>query len=54
MKITGTKADFQELYKFMEASELREIRDSKVLDEVLNELQELIAYMEKGEKYGGL
>ena len=54
LKITGTNADFQELYKFMEASELREIRDSKVLDEVLNELQELIAYMEKGEKYGGL
>lgn len=31
LKITGTKADFQELYKFMESSELREIRDSKVL-----------------------
>lgn len=54
LKITGTKADFQELYSFIESSELREIRDSKVFDEVLNELQELIAYMEKGEKYGGL
>lgn len=54
LKITGTKADFQELCNFIEDSELREIRDSKVLDEVLNELQELIAYMEKGEKYGGL
>ena len=54
LKITGTKADFQELYNFIEASELREIRDSKVFDEVLNELRELIAYMEKGEKFGGL
>jgi hypothetical protein len=54
LKITGTKADFQELYNFIESSELREIRDSKVFDEVLNELHELIAYMEKGEQFGGL
>lgn len=54
LKITGTKADFQELYSFIESSELREIRDSKVFDEVLNELHELIAYMEKGEQFGGL
>jgi len=54
LKITGTKADFQELMEFMQASELREHRDSKVFDETINELRELVSYMEVGEEYGGL
>lgn len=54
LQITGTIDDFQELREFMQSSELREHRDSKVYDEVMNELNELISYMKKGEEYGGL
>lgn len=54
LKVTGTKEEFQELYNFMESSELREYRDSKVFDEVLNEIQELINWIDTGEHYNGI
>lgn len=54
LKVTGTKEEFQELYNFMESSELREYRDSKIFDEVLNEIQELINWIDTGEHYNGI
>lgn len=54
LKVTGTKEEFQELYNFMESSELREYRDSKILDEVLNEIKELINWIDTGEQYNGI
>ena len=54
LKVTGTKEEFQELYNFMESSELREYRDSKIFDEVLNEIQELINWIDTGEQYNGI
>lgn len=54
LKVTGTKEEFQELYNFMESSELREYRDSKILDEVLNEIKELINWIDTGEHYNGI
>lgn len=54
LKVTGTKEEFQELYNFMESSELREHRDSKIFDEVMNEIKELINWIDTGEHYNGI
>jgi hypothetical protein len=42
LKLTGTKEEFEELRQFLEASELRETRDSKVTDNVIDELDGII------------
>lgn len=54
LKVTATKEEFQKLYKLIEASELGDIQYSRIYDNVLTELQDLIQYMSVGEEYGGL
>ena len=54
LKVTATREEFQELYDFMESSDLRQHRDSKVFDEVLNEIQEIIHWIDTGTEYGGI
>lgn len=45
LTLTGTREEFMELRIFLEASELRETRDSKITDDVLEELEEIIRYL---------
>ncbi len=45
LTLTGTREEFMELRNFLEASELRETRDSKITDDVLEELEEIIRYL---------
>ena len=54
LKVTATREEFQELYNFMESSGLREYRDSKIFDEVLNEIEEIIHWIDTGTEYGGI
>lgn len=42
LTLTGSRHEFIELRDFLEASELREIRNSKITDDVLEELEDLI------------
>lgn len=50
IKVTATKEELKELYRFVEASELREYRDSKIFDELLNEIKETIHTLDDYEK----
>lgn len=43
--LTGTRNEFIELRDFLESSELREIRNSKITDDVLEELNDIILYL---------
>lgn len=43
--LTGTRDEFIELRNFLEASELRETRNSKITDDVLEELNDIILYL---------
>jgi hypothetical protein len=52
LKLRGTKEEFEELYNFLVASDLREHKDSKVVDNVLKELEEVIQYIGDCEPYG--
>lgn len=42
LALTGTRNEFIELRDFLEASELRETRKSKITDDVLKELNDVI------------
>jgi hypothetical protein len=52
LELRGTKEEFEELYNFLVASDLREHKDSKVVDNVLNELEEVIQHIGDCEPYG--
>ena len=52
LELRGTKEEFEELYNFLVASDLREHKDSKVVDNVLKELEEVIQYIGDCEPYG--
>lgn len=43
--LTGTREEFIELRNFLESSELRETRNSKITDDVLEELNDIILYL---------
>lgn len=43
--LTGTREEFIELRMFLEASELHETRYSKITEDVLEELEEIIRYL---------
>jgi hypothetical protein len=54
LKIRGTKEDFQNLYNLLTQAQPEDEAQHKLKEEVLDEIQELVNWIDTGEEYNGI